>query len=161
MEFNVEDRVVVPGCGVGRVEAVERMAVEGEEVELYRIDLGETHGRMWVPTNRVTEQGVRPVMSSDRANQAWKVLQEQEAPDERQNWNRRQRRYNEKLMSNEPIEMAELLGELAAVRNRKELSFGERKIFERVRELLVSELAAALGESRPAVEERMTATLAA
>ncbi len=161
MDYGVDDLVVVPGCGVGRIEAIEKMAVEDEEVELYRIDLGDGNGRMWVPTHLVGAQGVRPVMSSERAEQTWQVIKDQEAPEKRQNWNRRQRRYNEKLMSNEPLEMAELLGELAAVRAQKELSFGERKIFERVRELLISEIAAALGEPRPKVEERMTATLAA
>ncbi len=161
MEYGVEDLVVVPGCGVGRVEAVEQMDVDGEEVELYRIDLGGASGRMWVPTHLVSAQGVRPVMSSDHAAKAWEVIEAQSAPEQRQNWNRRQRRYNEKLMSNEPIEMAELLGELAAVRNKKELSFGERKIFERVRELLVAEIAAATEEPRAKVEQRMTQVLAA
>ena len=160
MVYGVDELVVVPGCGVGRIEAVEEMDVEGEEVELYRIDLGEGNGRMWVPTHLVNAQGVRRVMTGDSAVEAWRVIEAQEAPDERQNWNRRQRRYNEKLMSNEPLEMAELLGELAAVRNKKELSFGERKIFDRVRELLIEELAAATEQTRNNVERRMVQALA-
>ena len=151
MDYAVEDMVVVPGCGVGR----------GEAVELYRIDLGDTKGRMWVPTHLVNAQGLRPVMTIERAKEAWTVIEAQAAPDERQNWNRRQRRYNEKLLSNEPIEMAELLGELAAVRNKKELSFGERKIFEKVRELLICEIAAAMAQPRPKIEQRMSKALAA
>ncbi|MEN0062681.1 MAG: CarD family transcriptional regulator [Myxococcota bacterium] len=158
--YGVDELVVVPGCGVGRVEAVETMDVDGERVELYRIDLGESSGRMWVPTNLVDVQGVRKVMSPDSAEEAWSIITAMEAPEARQNWNRRQRRYNEKLMANQPMELAELLGELAAVRSTKELSFGERKIFERVRELLVSEIAAACGQTRGQVEERMTEVLA-
>lgn len=161
MEYTIDDLVVVPGCGVGRVEGVENMAIETERVELYRIDLGDGNGRMWVPTHLAGAQGLRPVMTVERAHEAWAVIEAQQAPEERQNWNRRQRRYNEKLMSNEPIEMAELLGELAAVRNKKELSFGERKIFERVRELLVAELAAATDEPKPNIEKKMVKVLAA
>lgn len=158
--FDVDELVVVPGCGVGQIDAVEAMDVDGEHVELYRINLGEGNGRMWVPTNLVETQGLRKVMSNESAEEAWAIISAQEAPEARQNWNRRQRRYNEKLMGNEPLELAGLLGELAAVRSTKELSFGERKIFERVRELLVSEIAAASGKPRPQVEQRMTQVLA-
>jgi len=158
--YDVDELVVVPGCGVGRVDAIEQMEIGEERVELYRIDLGDSNGRMWVPTNLVAAQGVRKVMSAKSAEEAWAVITAMEAPEARQNWNRRQRRYNEKLMGNEPMELAELLGELAAVRSTKELSFGERKIFERVRELLVAEIAAASGEERGAIEQRMTEVLA-
>jgi len=158
--YDVDELVVVPGCGVGRVDAIEQMKIEEEQVELYRIDLGDGNGRMWVPTNLVDIQGVRKVMTTESAEQAWAIITAQEAPDTRQNWNRRQRRYNEKLMGNEPLELAELLGELAAVRSTQELSFGERKIFERVRELLVSEIAAACGQERGKVEQRMAEVLA-
>ncbi len=158
--YDVDELVVVPGCGVGRVDAIEQMTIDEEHVELYRIDLGDGNGRMWVPTKLVEEQGVRKVMSSESAEQAWAIITAQVAPESRQNWNRRQRRYNEKLMGNEPLELAELLGELAAVRSTKELSFGERKIFERVRELLVAEIAAACGEERRQIEQRMTNALA-
>ncbi|MEO0605104.1 MAG: hypothetical protein AAF211_26985, partial [Myxococcota bacterium] len=142
------------------VDAIEQMTIEEEAVELYRIDLGQSAGRMWVPINLADAQGVRKVMSTESAEQAWQIITAMEAPEARQNWNRRQRRYNEKLMGNEPLELAELLGELAAVRSTKELSFGERKIFERVRELLVSEIAAACGEERMQIEKRMNEVLA-
>lgn len=160
MTFSVSDLVVIPGCGVGHVDAVETMDVGGDPVKLYRITLEKDQARMWVPVHRAAAEGLRPVMSEDRVEETWDVLKAREAPEKRANWNRRQRRYNEKLMSNQPLEMAEVLGELAAVRETKSLSFGERRIFERVRELLVGEIAAARGVSRDKVEARMEDLLA-
>ncbi|MCB9743712.1 MAG: hypothetical protein H6740_14020 [Alphaproteobacteria bacterium] len=151
---------MIPGCGVGRIDAVESMDVGGDAVQLYRITLEKDQARMWIPTHRAEAEGLRPVMSADRVKQTWEVISSREAPEKRANWNRRQRRYNEMLMSNKPLEMAEVLGELAAVRETKSLSFGERRIFERVRELLVGEIAAARGESREEIEARMESTLA-
>ena len=89
---------------------------------------------------RRREEAVRPPMSADEAEEVLEVVGAQAAPKERANWNRRQRRYRELLMSNEPRRMAELLGELAAVRKVKALSFGERTLFETVRDLLLAEL---------------------
>lgn len=159
MTFAVSDAVVVPGCGVGRVDAIETMEVAGEQVQLYRIVLGEEDAKMWVPTHRAEAEGLRPVMSEERVANTWQVIEAREAPEKRANWNRRQRRYNEMLMSNQPKELAEVLGELAAVRETKSLSFGERRIFERVRELLIGEIAAAGNVEREVIEKRMADTL--
>jgi RNA polymerase-interacting CarD/CdnL/TRCF family regulator len=158
MQVRVGDSVVVPGCGVGMVEAVESMdlAGTGAPEQLYKITFEDGDQRkMWVPVDRVAEQNLRPVMSAELVEQTWEVIKAQEAPDARATWNRRQRRYSEMLMSNSPRALAELLGELAAVRSEKPLSFTEKRMFRQVWDLLVGEIAASTGDSREKVEARM------
>lgn len=165
MLFQVGENVVVCGCGVGVVEAVQIRKVGGENVELYHIEFDDVRGSVWVPTDRV-EGRLRAVMSKERVGKTWQVIARQEAPERGVNWNRRQRAYNEKLLSNKPMELAELFGELAAVEarartNNKTLSFGERGMLDKVRRLLAEEIAAALGEPTEAVEARMDTHLSA
>jgi len=161
VNIEVGERVVVPGFGVGVVEAVEKMEVETTPVELYRIGFGEDGGHMWIPLDRMGAEGVRGVMSEERVASTWETIESTVAPEERANWNRRQRRYNEALMSNQPKELAALIGELGAVQARKPLSFGERKIFDKARSLLVAEIVAATGQEASVVETRMEQALAA
>ncbi len=157
MEYRQGDNVVVPGCGVGHIASTETMEMDGVVIALYRIELGDNAGMMWVPTDRVEEKGLRPVMSEAQVDMAWEVISQQEVPDTRDPWNRRQRRYTEMIMSNSPRSMAEVLGELAAVRRTKSLSFTEKKMFLQVWELVVGEMAAALGVTRSVIVERMKA----
>ena len=95
------------------------------------------------------------VTPDELVEQTWEVIRSQEAPDARATWNRRQRRYSEMLMSNSPRALAELLGELAAVRSEKPLSFTEKRMFRQVWDLLVGEISASTGDSREVVEERL------
>jgi len=158
MQVNIGESIVVPGCGVGTVEAVESMDLTGTGTpeDLYRISFEDGDQRkMWVPVSRVAEQNLRPVMSAELVEQTWEVIRSQEAPDARATWNRRQRRYSEMLMSNSPRALAELLGELAAVRSEKPLSFTEKRMFRQVWDLLVGEISASTGDTREAVEAHM------
>ncbi len=148
MEFRVGDCVVAPGCGVGTIEGVETMDMGDAPVELYRITFDEEGTRMWVPLSQVAAKGLRPVMDKERVKDIWYAIDNQELPNKRATWNRRYRRYNDMLMSNHPKSMAEVLGELLALRKEKKLSFGEKRLFERVRTLLVGEIAAAAGRER-------------
>lgn len=155
MKVQVGDQVVFPRCGVGEIEALVTMPVGGEDVELYQIMLDNDKGRVWVPKDRIADQGLRPVMAAKRVKMVLRILAEQEAPERRRQWNQRQRRYTEMLTSNEPTSLARLVGELAAVRAQKSLSFTEKRMFREAWALLVSELAAAASVTRPEMEARI------
>ncbi len=159
--FHIGQKLVLPGLGVARVEARDSMEVEGQIVETMRLRLLSNDSLMWLPVDRIDDQGLRPVMSPDRAEKTLEIAATQEAPKRRAHWNQRRRRYEEQLMSNRPRELAKLLGELAAVRARKSLTMTEKHMFRKVRALLSEEVAAALDESRERVEERLERRLPA
>ena len=67
-------------------------------------------------------------------------------------WNRRYRQYMEKLKSGSPFEIAEVLRNLLLLKAEKALSFGERKMLDAARSLLVKEISIAKSVSEEAVE---------
>ena len=140
MDFCEGDMVVAPGCGVGHIEEIAGVNLGDEPIQMYKIKLDTTDVRMWVPTHRAAIDGIRRPIEKNAIPEILQTIEETKAPVKRANWNRRQRRYRELLMSNDPLQIAALLGELASVRAVKSLSFGERQMFERARDLLAAEL---------------------
>ncbi|MCA9567547.1 MAG: hypothetical protein KC656_06880 [Myxococcales bacterium] len=159
MEFREGGMVVVPGCGVGQIEDIEVVQMDDITVSMYRIVV-EGDVRIWVPTATARLQGIRRPVAEERVQALLDAVRDTTAPTERATWNRRQRRYTEQLMSNDPLQLAELLGELASVRSRKALSFGERRLFDRAVTLLGGELRVA-AEDPASVEEALAEALAA
>lgn len=157
MKYLPADRVVFPGLGVGVVAALEQVPLDGSTIEAYRIEFDDDRGRLWVPVDQAGASGLRPVISEAKAEEAMSVLQSQQPPKMRANWNRRRKRYTEWLHSHDALDVARLVGELMVVRRDKNgpLSFGERRLLEQGRDLLVAEISAALGVARAIIEARV------
>ena len=84
------------------------------------------------------------------------VLREKEISVETTTWNRRYREYMEKIKSGEPKQIAEVLRDLYLLKNDKDLSFGERKMLDTAKSLLVKELSIAKGLDEDEVEAEFT-----
>lgn len=166
MKLAENQLVVVPGLGVGRVEALQEMELGDATVRVFPVDMGEGGGVFYVPEDRVDGQGLRAPMDAATAATIIDSIAEVEAPAKRSNWRRRQKRYEEMIASNQPDELAALIGELAAVRRDKKkkkqsLSFVERRLMERAKDLLFGELAAVTDKTRAFFERSMQGALAA
>lgn len=157
--FNIGDSVVVPGCGVGTIEDIEVVDLGEDPCETYRVTVDNADMRLWVPVASAASQGLRPPVSVKVITKLLETIRATKCPPKRATWNRRQRRYTEQLMSNDPIELAKLLGELADAKSNKPLSFGERRMFERATDLLRGELEAS--ENPDELIERLQEALAA
>ncbi len=158
-QAHVGEMLAVPSCAIGEVVAIETLDLGEDAREYYRIQLRKGV-RSWVPVGRLAEQGIRRVMTRKHALETLRILGSQEAPEKRTNWNRRQRRYTETMLHNEPTGLAALLGELDAVRKQKgTLSFTERRFFEKVHTQLVAELSIALEVEPEAAESRVQEAL--
>lgn len=166
MKLTVGDIVVVPMMGVGTVSSTEPMDVGDGPIPGYRIELGPEEGFFWAPETKVGSLGLRPPIDKKDLDRLWEVMEAQEAPDVRANWNRRRIRYHEMLSSNEPLKLAALVGELAAVQAQKReknqaLSFGESQLLEQAQGLLVAEVAASTERPREEVREELAKRLMA
>ncbi len=165
MELSVGDRVVVPSLGVGLVTMNASIDIGSEMVPAYRIDLDSDDGAYWIPESQVGEQGLRTLVDEGRIERIWKTMVEAEAPEERANWNRRRKRYQEMMASNEPEQLASLIGELSSVAHDKKdkkqvLSFGERRLLDKAKTLISNELAAASGCTPEAMMKQLEMKLA-
>ena len=101
--------------------------------------------RILIPRDKVDKVGLRAVMKRKEANQIWEILRAGKRRGRRSGmaWSRQFREFQEKLRTGSNFEIAEVLRDLLRLQLEKELSFGERKLLESARSLLVQELAAA------------------
>lgn len=140
---------------------VETLTVEGVSSDFYRIHLPDG-SQSWIPLGRLKAQGLRPVMSPKTAKATLKAAREEEAPGKRATWNRRQKRYRETLLENEPKAIGAMLGELGSVlREKGQLSFSERRIFEQALGQLSAELSLSLELTQDQARERIEKALGA
>ncbi|MFC1890729.1 CarD family transcriptional regulator, partial [Thermodesulfobacteriota bacterium] len=93
------------------------------------------------------------VISKRKVRQIYKILEERDVVLDNQTWNRRYREYTEKIKSGSPVEIAEVLRDLCVLRCDKDLSFGERKMFDMAQNLLVKEISVAKDIDEDKVEE--------
>ncbi len=158
MTFKVNDRVVYPHHGAAVVEGKETMEMFGEEKEFLVLRM--THGDLMlkVPSDRAEEIGMRYPISVEDVEDVFEVLAKKDVR-EPTNWSRRFKNHQEKLKSGDVYQVAEVVRNLALREADKGLSAGEKSMFVKARQVLVSELAFALDIDEDAALERLETTL--
>ena len=144
--FKVGDYAVYPGHGVSKVTAIETKEIMGGKHSFYSLQLLETGLKIMVPQLNVMTVGLRPLISQDEALKVISILKIKEVKIDNQTWNRRYREYMEKIKTGSVYEIAEVLRDLFLLKVDKELSFGERKMLDTARNLLLKELRLATDE---------------
>jgi CarD family transcriptional regulator len=153
--FKVGDNAVYPGHGVGRVTAIEIKEILGNKQTFYSLQILETGMKIMIPRDNVVSVGLRPIISKEEANTVLGILKEKDVKIDNQTWNRRYREYMEKIKTGSVFEIAEVLRDLFLLKADKELSFGERKMLDSARTLLLKELSLATSQEDLFKEEEM------
>ena len=100
-----------------------------------------------VPTDNAEMVGLRSVISKKQVNKIYTILESTESDSEFQNgntsWNKRYREYSDKLKSGDIFEVASVLRDINLLQKNKDLSFGEKRIMDSARSLLVKEISIA------------------
>lgn len=141
--FALGDKAVYPAHGVGVIERIESRKVSDREEHFYVIRIIDTGMTVTVPRSKANEVGLRHVVSKDKVDEVFKIFKKREESrgGRMLPWNRRQRDYMAKLKSGSILDLAEILRELTYIQCHKQLSFGEKKLLDTVRRLLIKELA--------------------
>ena len=153
--FKTGDKAVYPGQGVGEVMGIEHTEVAGQRQSFYVLRILENGMRIMIPINKVGSVGLREIISEDDVKQVYNILREKIVSVDSTTWNRRYREYMEKIKTGSVFEIAEVLRDLSLIKSSKELSFGERKMLDTARQLLVRELAVAKGTTEVKVEQEI------
>jgi len=153
-EFSVGDKAVYPVHGVAEVIALENRDIGGSQTAVYILKILDTGMKIMVPTVNAGSVGLRDLISAKQVKEVYEILKSRDVPRDTQTWNRRYREYMEKIKTGSVFEIAEVMRDLAVLRQTKDLSFGERKMLETARGLLIKELALAkgVGEDKLAAE---------
>jgi CarD family transcriptional regulator len=141
--FKVAEMAVHPAHGVGEVVAVEERDLGGRVTACYVLKIIDTGLKVMVPTEAAARVGLRPVMKKREALKILDILRAPEVAVDLQPWNRRFRAYTEMLKSGLPQEIAKVLRDMYRLKFDKDLSFGERRLLDQARSLLIQELALA------------------
>lgn len=155
--FKVGDNAVYPGHGVGKVTAIEAKEIFGKKHEFYTIQILENGMKIMIPKDNVDSVGLRPIISKEEAGKVIEILKETNVKIDNQTWNRRYREYMEKIKTGSVFEIAEVLRDLFLLKVEKELSFGERKMLDTARNLLLKELSLATSREELSQEEEVRA----
>lgn len=156
-QFKVGDKVVYPAHGVAEIVSIETRDIGGQPLAFYMLNILENGMRVMVPTSNVDQVGMRDIVSSDEADKVFDVLKKREKMVESTTWNRRHREYMEKIKTGSLFEVAKVLRDLYVLKNDKELSFGERKMLDTARSLLVREISLSKGITHEEVETKFKA----
>ena len=154
-EFRVGEKVVYPAHGVGVIEEVQSRKHSGTEIQFYTLRIIDTDMKIMIPTTKADAVGLRRVIGKEMVGKVYKVLREKRVRVDQATWNRRYREYTEKIKTGSVLEIAAVLRDLFMLKGDKELSFGERKMLDTARNLLVKELAIAKAHSEDKIMEEL------
>lgn len=159
MDYKIGDKVVYPNHGVGMIEQVSYGVLNGRTERYYMIRVVSSGLRVMVPQSNAEIVGLRPVI---RTNDTTKVLGFLEKgklnchPD----WKHRFKENSERMRTGSLLEVAVVLKSLVSLSRSKPLSFREKKMLERAKYLLVSEMATARNMTSETAETLVVKSLA-
>jgi len=157
--FKVGDKAVYPTHGVGVIEAIEErdLAGKNQKQKFYVLRILGNGMTIMIPTDKVDQVGLRSVISTKEALKVYKILKDKKTKiTDTQTWNRRYREYMERIKSGSVYEVASVLRDLFLLKVGKELSFGERRLMDIAKNLLVKELSIAQKIPEQHVEKNIT-----
>src|SRR5512144_1337678 len=137
--FRVGDLAVYPAHGVAQIVGIETREISGNKQTFYILKILENGMKIMIPTRNAGAVGLRELIRADEV----------------QTWNRRYREYMEKIKTGSVFEIAEVLRDLQRLKGDKELSFGERKMLDTARTLLIKEIAVATKSKEVKIEEKL------
>src|SRR6266481_8635027 len=159
-EFKVGEKVVYPAHGVGVIESLQVRNVSGTQKKFYMLRIVDSEMTIMIPTENVQTVGLRRIIGRDMVSKVYKILRERRVEIDQQTWNRRYREYTEKIKTGSVLEIATVLRDLFVLKGDKELSFGERKMLDTARNLLVKELSIARSHPEEKIMEELKSIFA-
>ncbi|MBW1679235.1 MAG: CarD family transcriptional regulator [Deltaproteobacteria bacterium] len=152
-EFKVGDKAVYPAHGVGVIESIENKEFSGIKRTFYMLRILDNDITIMIPTENIDTVGLRDIISTKEIPRVYEILKNRKISAENQTWNRRYREYMEKIKTGSVFEVAEVLRDLILIKIDKDLSFGERRILNIAKNLLVKELSIAKDISEECIRQ--------
>ena len=159
MDYKIGDKVVYPNHGVGVVEQISYGVLNGRTERYFMIRIISSGLRVMVPSSNAPAVGLRSVI---RSNDASKVLGflEKGKLNSHHDWKHRFKENSERMRTGSLLEVAVVLKSLVSLSRSKPLSFREKKMLERAKYLLVSEMATARNMTAETAEDLVVRSLA-
>ncbi len=157
--YAVNQHVVYPAHGVGRVTGVETQQVAGMKLEVYVVAFEQDKLILRVPTAKAASSGMRPLASARVVGDALKTLGGR-ARIKRTMWSRRAQEYEAKINSGNLISIAEVVRDLHRAEDQPDQSYSERQLYESALDRMARELAAVENIKHAEAVEKLSKSLA-
>ena len=155
--FKVGDLAVYPAQGVGVIESIESREVMGSSQAFYIMKILGSNMKIMIPLNSAKAVGLREIISAKEIPKIYEILKNKDITIDKQTWNKRYRDYLEKIKTGSVYEVARVLRDLFILKNDKDLSFGERKMMDTAKGLLIKEISIATKSEETKIEEDINA----
>jgi CarD family transcriptional regulator len=156
--FEVGDKVIYPNHGLGIVERIEEKTILGTTCGFYHLRIIANDTTVLVPVTNVHGVGLRRAISDGEVERLFNLLGDGKI-DSHQNWKGRFKDNSDKMRSGSIYEVADVLKNLTFLARSKSLSFREKRMLDRAKFLIVSEVSEVMRESAPSIEGRVDRAL--
>jgi CarD family transcriptional regulator len=157
--FHVGDKVVYPNHGVGVIEQISQRFLNNRMMQFYELRITSSSLKVTVPITNAQAVGLRPVLKSTEAAAVLSFLCDGIFEDPNADWKFRFKENSEKMRSGSLLDVAAVLKNLLNLHKNKPLSPREKKMVERARYLLASEIAMAKNIDETSADELIVATI--
>ncbi|MBP9680285.1 MAG: CarD family transcriptional regulator [Bacteriovorax sp.] len=151
--FSIGEYAVCPGHGVGQICDIEEKEMGTQMMTFYVIKILANGMKVMVPTD--SETGIRGLVGDEEVGEVYKLLTDHDVKVDNSTWNRRYREYSAKIKTGSVVEIAEVLRQLFLLKEKKALSFGEKKMLDQCRELLAQEISLTNKIDKHAINEKI------
>src|SRR3954462_9572724 len=155
--FKVGDKAVYPAQGVAEVISIEEKDIAGNRLKFYVLRILDTNRKIMVPVNNAKSVGLRRPISEEEIEEIFAILRERTIAFDNQTWNRRYRGFMDKIKTGSVFDVAEVMRDLYRLKTDKQLSFGERRMLDTARSLIVKEIAIARAQTEEQVKNEIEA----
>ena len=159
LSFQIGDKVVYPNHGVGVIEQISSRTIGLVVQKFYLLKIKASSLKVEVPFNNVGSVGLRPVVKNGEVTKILNFLTDGDC-DSNTDWKDRFKENSDKMRTGSLLEVAVVLKSLLLLAKGKPLSFREKKMLDRARYLLVTELAMAKNTEETEIEDMLTKALA-
>jgi CarD family transcriptional regulator len=153
--FKVGEMAVYPAQGVAEVVGLEEKEISGKAQRFYVLRIVDSDMRIMVPVSKAHEVGLRRIIEEEEIQEVFDILREKDIHIDKQTWNRRYRGFMEKIKTGSLFEVAEVYRDLYRLKSTKTLSFGERRMLDTAKNLIIKELSVAKNMKETKMEREL------
>jgi CarD family transcriptional regulator len=155
--FEIGDKVIYPNHGLGVIERIETKTIMGTTCGFYQLKMA-SETTVFVPVDNVDGVGLRRAVSDEEVQRLFALLSDGKI-DSHQNWKGRFKDNSDRMRTGSIYDVVEVLKSLTFLSKSKSLSFREKRMLDRAKFLVVSEITEVLAEKTPAVEAKVEEAL--
>ena len=158
VNFQVGDKVIYPNHGLGIVERVEEKTILGTTCGFFHLRIVSNDTTVLVPVANVDGVGLRKAITDEEVERLFQLLGDGKI-DNHQNWKGRFKDNSDKMRTGSIYDMADVLKSLTFLAKSKSLSFREKRMLDRAKFLVVSEISEVMGQKAVAIEKQVEEAL--